>query len=256
MIPSRQVRRAAREALTRPGLDLAPELALPILGSILQGGSTSLRGLAATMLGRSVVRVPAVRDTLLMALKDRDASVRAIAAAALGAFSEDRGARSALRQAMDDPDLRVRATASASLAVGRRAARAETLAELATAFGGDQSRSGIDREVETDPAHAASRLIEALRDPNPRVRAAAARGLGEVGPEAAREKAAVEALIVGLDDRDPSVRRACASTLGRLGPAAASAAGPLRRATRDGDRGVSAHALVAVQAIEAGTRTR
>ncbi len=252
--PVTDIRTAARRALTRPGLSLAPEVALPVLGAVLNGGSTPLRVMAATMLGRSVARVPAGRDTLIMALKDRDPGVRAIAAASLGAFSEEGLARSALRAAMDDAELRVRATASASLAIGRRAARAETLAELSSAFGGDASRSGIGREVEADPSRAVPRLINALRDPNPRVRAAAARGLGEVGPMATR--ATVDALILGLSDPDPTVRRASASTLARLGPDAANAANALRRATRDGDRGVSAHALVAVQAIEGVGRTR
>lgn len=63
-------------------------------------------------------------------------------------------------------------------------------------------------------------LIEALRDPEPMVRAAAARSLAVIGPEASR---AVPALMQALDDRDDRVRIAAARALGQIGPAAREA---------------------------------
>ncbi len=63
-------------------------------------------------------------------------------------------------------------------------------------------------------------LISTLNDPNPRVRAEAARALARIGPEA---KEAVPALVARLDDPDDDVRQAAARALGQVGPAAASA---------------------------------
>lgn len=63
-------------------------------------------------------------------------------------------------------------------------------------------------------------LISTLNDPNPRVRAEAARALARIGPEATE---AVQPLIARLDDPDEEVRQAAARALGQVGPAAAPA---------------------------------
>jgi HEAT repeat protein len=63
-------------------------------------------------------------------------------------------------------------------------------------------------------------LVNTLNDPNPRVRAEAARALARIGPEATE---AVPALIARLDDPDEEVRQAAARALGQVGPAAATA---------------------------------
>jgi HEAT repeat protein len=60
-----------------------------------------------------------------------------------------------------------------------------------------------------------------LDDPNPFQRAAAARALGAIGPDA---RASVPDLIRTLGDDDSSVRTEAAMALGRIGPAAAAAA--------------------------------
>ncbi len=251
------IRRAARSALARPHRDLSASMALPVLGATIRSGSPAAREAAATALGRWLGRVPAARDLLLAVLsRDGDPSVRVAAAAALGAFSEDPSARAALRVATDDPDLRVRATASASLAVGRRSARAEAIAGLKIALAGDASRADLADAVAFDPAGAAVRLLAALRDPSPSVRAAAAIALGEVADRSPDPRAAIDGLSLALGDADPSVRRAAASALSRFGAAAQSASDALKRALRDTDRGVSAAALVTLRGLDRPVRVR
>src|SRR3954469_8213622 len=61
-----------------------------------------------------------------------------------------------------------------------------------------------------------ARLVARLRNKSPSVRWAAARALGDIGPEA---KAAVPALVKLLKDRVPGVRWVAASALGRMMPA-------------------------------------
>ena len=251
------IRQSARSSLARPHRDLSPGAALPVLGATIRAGSPPAREAAATTLGRSLGRSPAARDLLMAALaRDADPAVRVASAAALGAFSEDRLARVALRSATDDPDLRVRATASASLAVGRRSARAEAIAELKAALAADSTRQGMADAIESDPPRAASRLIEALRDPSPRVRAAVALGLGEVAPRLSDARPAIDALSRALADRDPTVRRAAASALSRFGTAASGALDALKQALRDADRGVSAAALVTLQGLDRPVQVR
>jgi len=79
-------------------------------------------------------------------------------------------------------------------------------------------------------AAAVPALTLALRDPDPQVRVSAARGLGQVGPDAAE---AVTALGQGLRDSEPRVRFDAAVALGRLGPAARDAVPALGRALSD-----------------------
>ncbi len=72
-------------------------------------------------------------------------------------------------------------------------------------------------------------LIETLRDPDPAMRANAARALSLMGPEA---EAAIGALIEALGDSDAQVRTGAARALGQIGPAARSAIPALIEALR------------------------
>jgi len=63
-------------------------------------------------------------------------------------------------------------------------------------------------------------LIAALHDPNPRIRAEAARALSRMGPAA---QDAVQPLTERLHDPEREVRQAAARALGQIGPAAAPA---------------------------------
>jgi len=62
-------------------------------------------------------------------------------------------------------------------------------------------------------AAAGSVLIEAIKDPSPPVRRAAARALGRLGPAA---KDALPALLHAVSDPDPEVRDAAAIALRQI----------------------------------------
>jgi HEAT repeat protein len=74
--------------------------------------------------------------------------------------------------------------------------------------------------------------VQALKDPDPRVRKRAADVLGNV---CATEPAAVAALSVAVTDRDRNVREAVVQALVKVGPAAKDAEGALTVASRDSD---------------------
>ena len=86
-------------------------------------------------------------------------------------------------------------------------------------------------------------LLRVLADENPRVREAAAIGLGEVG------KVAVERLLKVLAADDPRVREAAAMALGRVGRDAQKAIPALQQASADADPGVRNAAAKALAAI-------
>ena len=67
---------------------------------------------------------------------------------------------------------------------------------------------------------AVPQLVQLLRNPDPRIRAAASRVLARIGPEAV---GAVPDLIELLEDEQQQVRRAAARALGQIGPDAAEA---------------------------------
>src|SRR5215813_1203778 len=82
-----------------------------------------------------------------------------------------------------------------------------------------------------------------LKDQDVTVRLAAARALGNIGPEA---KEAVPDLIAALKDQDALVRGYAAGALGNIGPGAKEAVPDLRAALKDQDsfvRGSAAYAL-------------
>lgn len=81
-------------------------------------------------------------------------------------------------------------------------------------------------------AAAVPNLITALQDPNPSVRALAARVLARIGPEAV---IAVPALTQLLEDSDADVRRAATRALGQIGPGAAESVPELIRLLEEPD---------------------
>lgn len=89
-------------------------------------------------------------------------------------------------------------------------------------------------------------LIDALLDEDPEVRAAAAFGLGMIGPEA---KTAVPALINGLSDEDIEARSWAAIALGYIGPDSKEAVPELLKALRNDDPSLSGGASVALERI-------
>jgi HEAT repeat protein len=86
-------------------------------------------------------------------------------------------------------------------------------------------------------------LIKQLQEGDNEARRAAARSLGEGGPES---KAAVPALIHALKDRDTFVRRFSARALGEIGPDARSAVPALTEALSDSRKEVQSAAALAL----------
>lgn len=79
-----------------------------------------------------------------------------------------------------------------------------------------------------DPAVPA--LIETLRDPDPSIRAQAAKAFARMGPKAAP---AVPELILALNDDEREVRQGAARALGQIGPGAEEAVPALIKALKD-----------------------
>ena len=94
--------------------------------------------------------------------------------------------------------------------------------------------------------------LERLRDPDPAMRAATARALGNGGAEAA---SVVPALVHALKDSDPSVRTAAAWALGGFGADAGSALSELTAALGDSSASVRAGAARTLGAIGPGARS-
>ncbi len=93
-------------------------------------------------------------------------------------------------------------------------------------------------------------LVATLSDPNPRVRAEAARALSRIGSAA---QAAVPQLIEQLQDPDRDVRQAAARALGQIGPAAAPAVPALITLIETNDS-LPQHATNPPTALPASTR--
>ena len=106
--------------------------------------------------------------------------------------------------------------------------------------------AGVQRLVDAAP-----RLVELCTDDSASVRAAAARALGEMGPDVASESV-VTALVRSLDDASSRVRLAAAIALGRLGPATSAAIPSLESRLGDDPGGLVATALrrLRVQEVE------
>lgn len=75
-------------------------------------------------------------------------------------------------------------------------------------------------------------LVDALQDPDPILRADAARGLARLGPMA---KVAIPELIVALSDPEERVRENAVRALGQIGPDAAAAVPALMETLRTAD---------------------
>ncbi|MCX8140265.1 MAG: HEAT repeat domain-containing protein [Gemmataceae bacterium] len=172
------------------------------------------------------------KASLWLDMLANDASVRkrALAAEAAGRLWQEHRYTEALagilRAVRVDRSAAVRLTAAQVLAgLPERDLRACTK-ELAEALSAEKD-SRVRRELalllarhEELARPAVPGLVQALRDPQAAVRAAAAEALAVAGPEA---KSAAAELVTLLRDSDPAVRRAAVRALGRIEPAGASA---------------------------------
>ena len=92
-----------------------------------------------------------------------------------------------------------------------------------------------------------STVIQSLKDPDPWVRAQAARRLALVHPAPVQT---IPTLIHMLDDKDPESRRAAAAALGSFGPLAREAVPALSKTLADPDNSVSQIAAEALKQIQ------
>jgi len=228
------MRRAAADGLAALG---AP--AVPALIPLLEDRDPAMRRAIAAVLARlrDVRAVPA----LVAALQDRDEGVRAAAAAALAAVGPP-AVEALLAQAQAGDALQRRLAAEILGEVDDGQGRRWLEAALADRDAGVREQAaaalGKQREVAAIPA-----LLQALKDPEERVRARATGalagiGLPAVGPligalrdPAARRPAiqglvevgeeAVDSLVAALADPSPEVRGGVADALGEIGAEAA-----------------------------------
>ena len=89
--------------------------------------------------------------------------------------------------------------------------------------------------------------VQALHDPDARVRRKAVEELSNVGSS---DPAVIPALIEVLDDREPNVRAAAVLALLKIGPEASEAIPALRKAQKDKDAKVRTYAAKALERIE------
>jgi hypothetical protein len=92
-----------------------------------------------------------------------------------------------------------------------------------------------------------STIIESLKDPDPWVRAQAARRLGMVHPAPVQT---IPTLIAMLDDKNADCRRAGAAALGSFGPLARESVPALNKTLADPDNTVSQIAAEALKQIQ------
>ncbi|MCB9453737.1 MAG: HEAT repeat domain-containing protein [Anaerolineaceae bacterium] len=176
-------------------------------------------------------------ESLITALRAPDASVRCVAARALGKLGDPR-AITHLITALADTDIRVRSFAAGALGELGDACAVEP---LITALAGTNwfvrcVAAGALGKL-GDP-RAITHLITALAEPNSDVRSAAADALGKLG-----DPRAIAPLITALADMNVDVRSAAADALGKLGDPALQ---PLLRAFGHGNayvRNAAAKAL-------------
>jgi HEAT repeat protein len=239
------VRGTAAWALGRIGPAAAP--AVPLLTEVMHSkGHVSVRRNANEALGNlGAAAKPAVPE-LLKALADEDATTRVTAAVALWKIEHSPEAVDALLDML-------------------RRGKAPAPYEAAIALG----------TLDAEPAKVARALVEAFHAPDPDVRRAAARSVGQIGRPALPDlknaladsseevrrlaaealgwmgPAAVPPLVAVLKNESPAARRAAARALGRLGPAAKAAEPDLVEAVNDPDEDVRAAAAAALRTVRA-----
>jgi HEAT repeat protein len=177
----------------------------------LDSPDAKARHSAAFALGRMGADARSAVPDLVRRLRDKESSVREMAASALGDIARDlKGGKETVWQAsggwlvkMLESDQSDRVRRSAAYALG--------------AFG-------------PQAAGATPTLSKALRDDKPSVRQNAAWALGQIGPLAGDS---VDALRACLQDADALVRRDAAGAFGSMGKAGASAGNDLIRLVKD-----------------------
>lgn len=235
-------------------------LSIPRLRALLRDESADVRRTAARALGWIAIHHAQAVDALREAQQHEEEEIRAIAARCLGRL-DPAVATDALLCALRDPSPHV--VEAAIRALGGE--ESEGIRSRTTVRDGRvitallvQVQNGHARrrilalgalahllaaETDTPPNPAVlPALTQALADPDPQVRAAAALALGE-----SREERAIEPLLKALQDPVWLVRASAAGALGRLANPAAIPS--LEGALHDSDPAVARRAEFALQQI-------
>ena len=188
------------------------------LRNALEAPAAGDRRLAADLLGRLGDR--AATESLVERLADPDEEVRTAAIGALASLDRERLAAAADRLAAD-PSPAVRAATAIALRDHGDGALARTILDgLLGDSGSDARIAGLDLAAQRGSVDATRLAVDALDDPDPRIRAtavrAAASGIGAADP--ATETLA--AVVARLDDDARIVRDAAASALATVPDAA------------------------------------
>ncbi|MEQ8820168.1 MAG: HEAT repeat domain-containing protein [Sumerlaeia bacterium] len=201
------IRKSAVHALG--GLTPEAKDDVPVILELLKSQQANVREAAVYALGRigpAVSDVPEWKavDAVKMAVRDSVANVRLQALVALKAVS------GSLEGTVTSATDLIRRPGSESpnnpTAARRRPENSTSLYELLKGETGTMKRAAAYAMSMIDPnenGNAVSHLIEALKEPDPKVRAAAARSLGAMGESASR---ALPALLTLLKDKDDQVR--------------------------------------------------
>ena len=236
-----EIRVAAALAIWR--VDGRAKAALPILIEALDDEDVGVRYAVVRALGRIG---PAAKDAVPalvgLAIKDKT-GLRDSAAVVLVLIGPEAVASLADPLSSDDPRVRERAAHTIAEIFERSTNKGFSVRDPARR---EQVNREARRRIMPQPEPLVAALASAVSDENAFVREAAARALGEFGPDA---KTAVPALVERLKD-DRNVRWRTVLTLGKIGPAAIAAFQPLIETLKDQDRNVRWAAAEALEKID------
>jgi predicted Zn finger-like uncharacterized protein len=244
-----EVQRVVKDFAAQSGMKLALETSsgvggdtsgLPKLLTDLNSTDAQVRIRAAVALGEMGEDAKKAIPALFKALKDPDDNVVREAAQALRAVgTPTRDDAPMFIAALQDENRRVRGCALEELAKMGPEARpaAAKLAEILKAKETDaELRQQAARCLGQIGAAAATQgvpaLVEALKDPEPIIREAAADALGKFGVEA---RTTASSLLAMLADKETTVRRAALGALAQIGPEAKETLPKLKPALKDAD---------------------
>ncbi|HEY8537024.1 MAG TPA: HEAT repeat domain-containing protein, partial [Vicinamibacterales bacterium] len=245
--------RALAGIATRDG-GAAIRSALPILIESLAADVADVRIESANLLAlMGPPATDAVPRLASLFREDESPRVRLQAGLALASIAPDDAAVvEASAGALRDADVEVRRTAAALLVQARDAAAPATAA-IAAARGDEDPLVRLFAAAAQgqlgDTAAAREGLLEALADDDPVVRSEAAWQLGAALPPGERTRV-IQPLTAALRDPDARVRLAAADALATIGRPARPAVDTLWTLVRDPDESVRSGALRAIKAIK------
>jgi HEAT repeat protein len=243
----------ALQAVGPPG-----EAEAPALARLLQDrkAPARVRGYAGRVLGPMAADSPVAAAALFEALQDEDKDVRRAAAEGLvKSRLKKPEAAQALAKVLQDPDREVRLHATSALAALPPEARA--LPHLLKAFGDDdeavvrRAAEGLARLMDRPAPEDLAVLGEALGSKRLRLRLYAAATLADLGPAA---KPALGPLTQAVKDPDPAVRALAITALRGLEAEAFPAVAALTAALEDDNARVRVEAAATLARMQEGAK--